>query len=184
MTNGLGAGFFGVTVLAVIAGLAGLAVLLAGASYAFVLRRNRVPRPLQYMAVGVLVAVVAIAGFAVAVLYDEAMMLAGLFLLLVFIPLLAGGVVLARTTGVSRLNVAVATPLAWGLPFFVGVAIVFGGMELLTGALELTSGEAGRLGLPWIAATIGSLAIVVGTIGLSGRVARVVTFERDRRNTA
>lgn len=90
------------------------------------------------------------------------------------VPLLFCGGYLRRTTDGELSDVVVTTALAWGLPFLLGVGVVFGVYAGLTAALELTAGEARQQGVPWIASTAGGLAITLGTVLLAERLIGVV----------
>lgn len=174
MSNGLGAGFFAITLLAVLAGLALLVVLSTGVSWVWYRRAGRVPAPLRYLLVAVGVGVLGVAGFGVLVLFDEAPAVAGLFALLVVVPLLVAGGYLERTTGLGRLDVAATTVMAWGLPFLLGVVVVFGVTTGLSSAFDLAPAEFRRLGVAWAGAAVGGITVVLAMIPLGTRLGAVV----------
>lgn len=123
MSNGLGAGFGGLMLYAVLLIIAG--GLLVTTVVAFYWRNRTLPAPLQYVAVGLVGAVVVVAAFAIVALADEAPALAALFVVTAGLPLVlvAGR---ARWTGASWSTVAAVTGMAWCLPFLVGIGVLFG----------------------------------------------------------
>lgn len=104
-------------------------------------------------------------------LVDEATFGAGLFVLLVFLPL-AVAIGRDRMAGPGRLDRLAVAALAWGGPFLLGIGVF---LALTVGVIEtfqLAGGEVRALGLPWIAAAGGGLVAVTGTSLLAPRVAR------------
>lgn len=174
MSNGLGAGFAALSLLAVLGGLAAVSVLAAGGAALFGRRTGRLPAPLRYLSVAVGGAVVAVAGFAAVGLADEAPAAAGLFAMIGLVPPLFCGGYLRRTTDGERSDVVVTTALAWGLPFLLGVVVVFGVNAALTATFELPTGGARQRGVPWLASAAGGLAVTVGTVLLAERLFGVV----------
>lgn len=174
MTNGFGAGFFAVSLLAVLIGLALVANLAVLVAYWFHRKRSRLPRWFHYLPIVIGVVVLATAGFGVLLLYDEAASLAALFALVAVIPLLVVGGYHRRTTDASDLEIVSTTVMAWGPTFLVGVVLVFGVMIGLQSALGLAPGESRQLGLAWLAAGSGGLAVVVGMVLLGPRIGRLL----------
>jgi hypothetical protein len=169
MTNGLGAGFAALTMLAVLGGLALLALLTTVASWALHLRTGRVPAPVRHLLVLVGVAVLGIGGFALVAFADEAPLLSGLFTALVVVPLLVAAGFLARTTDLAPLDVGAVTVMAWALPFLLGVVVTFGTTTGVRSALGITSTQARQMGVRSVAAAIAGLVVVLGTGFLGGR---------------
>jgi len=164
MSNGLGAGFFGVTLLAILLGLAAvLTIALAGV---VVLRRwiGTVPQLLKYVSIAVLGGVLVVAGFGVLAMYDEAVLLAVLFLVIVFVPLTAVGIYLHQTTELTRVDVLVTAGLAWSLPFVIGVGVTFALTIGISSTLDLAPAESQRLWVVWIAMLVGGAVIVIGSV--------------------
>jgi len=121
VSNGFGAAFFALALLAVLSGIAGLLVVTT----LLVLRRRRpVSAPIQRVTAGLVGAVVVIVGFGIALLVDEAPPLAALFGVAVVIPLVAVAV-RARLSGRPWIAMAAVAGLSWSLPFLVGVGLVF-----------------------------------------------------------
>lgn len=175
MSNGLGAGFTGLTLLAVLLGLSTLLVLFLG-GVVVVRKRNRaVPPVLTYASVGVLLAVIAVAGFAVVALYDEAASLAGLFVALVLLPLALVGGYLRRQTEVTRVNLLSTIGFAWSLPFILGVFIVFGITAGVGSELGFASTTPQQESLARLATLLGGISVLAGTFLLSSRISRLVS---------
>lgn len=133
MTNGLGAGFFALAVLATLAGVAGLLVVAGGVGL-LVGDGERVHRRFQQLVVALLGVVAVVSGFGVLSLVDEALQVAGLVAGVVAIPLLAVGA-RARThatvasggeRAVDWVGVVAAAALAWSAPFLLSVAVLAG----------------------------------------------------------
>jgi hypothetical protein len=175
MSNGLGAGFAALSILAALSGLALLVVLSTAASLAFHRRTGRIPSVLRYLPVASLVGVLAIGGFGTLAFYDEALVVSGLLVALVFIPLVAAGASIRRSPGMGRLDAVAATAMAWSGPFLVGVATVIGLLVTITEAFGLGTAAPERLTVAWIAVTGGGSAAVVGTLLVGDRIAGVVS---------
>lgn len=172
MSNGLGAGFAGLTLLAVLLGLATLLALSLIGVFVFRRRTDAVPRHLKYFSVAVLGGVILVAGFGVLALYDEAATLAALFLAIVLLPLAAVGVYVQRATGLNRLDTLATVGLAWSLPFLVGLVVTFGLTTGIGSTFDLAPAESRRLGLAWIASTVGGIVVVIGSVLLGKRVSQ------------
>lgn len=174
MTNGLGTGFFALAVLAVLLGLAALLALSLAGTVLVRRRSGTVRTLLTYFSVVVLVVALAVAGFGVVVLYDEAAVPAALFLVLVFLPVAAVGRHLHRETDLPRADAVATIGLAWSLPFVAGLIVVFG-VTIGAGAVfDLAPVESRRLGVPWIATGLGGAVAVVGSVVLGARLGRVL----------
>lgn len=174
MTNGFGAGFFAISLLAVLIGLALVAVLATLTAYWFHRETGRLPRLFHYLPNVIGVAVLASAGFGVLVLYDEAASLAALFASVALFPLLVVGGYLRRTSEASRREVVSTTVMVWGPTFLVGVVVVFGVTMGLQSVLGFAPGESRQFGLAWLAAGSGGLVIVVGMLLLGPRFGRLL----------
>lgn len=174
MTNGLGAGFFALTLLAVLAGLALLVVLVTVAVYAFDRRTGRVPALLTYLVVVVGAVALGVTGFGILVLYDVAPPVAGLLALTALVPILVVGGYLDRTTELGRVDVVATTVMAWGPTFLVGLVVVFGVASGINAVFDLAPAESLQAGIPWIASAVGGLAIVLGMLPVSDRLGGVV----------
>lgn len=179
MSNGFGAGFFAISLLAVLGVLALLDVLVAAGWYAYQRRTGGRPPLVRYLPAVVLAAVLAVAGFGVLVLYDEAASLAWLVASTALLPLLVVGVYLDRTTALARPDVVAATVLAWGPAFVTGVLVVFGTRSGIDAVLGLTVGESRQLGVAWLAAAVGGLVVVLGMLALSSRLVGLLDAEPE-----
>ena len=164
MSNGLGAGFFGVTLLAVLLGLAAVLTLALVGVVGFRRRTGSVPNLLKYVSIAVLGGVLLVAGFGVLAMYDEAVLLAVLFLAIVFVPLAAVGIYLHYMTELTWLDALVTTGLAWSLPFVIGVGVTFGLTIGVSSVLDLAPTESQRLGVVWIAMIVGGAVVVLGSV--------------------
>lgn len=180
MSNGLGAGFAAITLLAVLAGLSFLVALAAGTAYALHRRMGRIPWPLRLLVVVVGVVVLGVAGFGVLALFDEAPPVAGLLAATVLAPLLAVGGYLFRTMESPYVDVAATTVLAWGFLFLPGVAVAFGVTAGASDVLGLTTGESRRLGVPWLASAVGGSTVVLGMLIVGSRLREVFPISSDR----
>lgn len=166
VSNGLGAGFAGLTLVAILLGLATLLALALVGVYVIRRRSGQVPHLLTYVSVGVLLVVVLVAGFGVLALYDEAPPLAALFVAIVVLPLAVVGIFLRRSTELTRLDSLATAGWAWSLPFVVGVVVTFGLTIGVRSTFDLAPVESQRLGLIWIATAVGGLVVVLGSLGL------------------
>ncbi|MFB6296178.1 MAG: hypothetical protein ABEH66_04965 [Halobacteriales archaeon] len=149
MSNGFGAAFFALALLAVLAGVAGLLVVTT----VLVLRRGRqVPGAIQRVAAGLVGIVVVVGGFGIALLADEAPPLAALLAVVVVLPLVAVGV-RARLSGYPWIAMVAAAGLAWSPPFLVSVGLLF--------VLQVATGlsPAVMTGLAAVVATGGALLV-------------------------
>lgn len=179
MSNGLGAGFAGLTLLAVLLGLAGLlASCLAGV---FVSRRRTgsVPGRLRSVSAALLGGVIVVAGFGVVALYDEALPLAVLFAVIVLLPLAAVGGYLRRTTDLTPIDILATAGVAWSLPFVVGVGVTFGLTTGLGSALEVPPAGARRRALVWIGTTVGGLVVGAGSMLVGRSVSTTLSAGRS-----
>jgi hypothetical protein len=179
MANGFGAGFFGLALLALLLGLA--ALLALGLVVVVVIRRRAgtVPGILEYGSLAVLGAVLLVAGFGVAAMYDEAVFIAVLLLLLVFVPLAAVGLYLDQTTGRSRLDTLATTGMAWGVPFVVGTGITFGLMIGVSSALGLAPAEPEQVWVTWTAMLVGGVVVLAGSLLLGKHLSRSLAAPRS-----
>jgi hypothetical protein len=175
VSNGLGAAIAGLTLLAVLLGLTTLLALFLG-GVVVVRRHNRsVPPVLKYASAGVVLMAIAVAGFAVVALYDEAAALAGLFVVIVLLPLAIGGGYLQRRTEVTRVDLLSTIGLAWSLPFIFGVFVIFGITAGVGSELGLATTAAQQESLAQLATPIGGAIVVAGAVILSPRVSRLVS---------
>lgn len=170
MSNGLGAGFAGLTLMAVLLGLAAILTLSLVGVFLFQRRNGSVPNLLKYLSVSVLLGVVLVAGFAVAALYDEAARLTAVFFVVVWMPLIAVAFYLNRSTELHWLDTVAVTGLAWSLPFIVGVFVVFGLTIGVSQVLGWTSVQSQQMGLTTIATIVGGIVVMAGAIFLGKRV--------------
>lgn len=159
MSNGLGAGFAFLTLLGVLVVLAGVLAVTTAGAVAFHRYRSRVPTLVLALAAGLLAIVVAVAGFGLLALVDEAPLAALVFGVLVGVPLVlvAGR---ARLVGDGWLAVAATAGLAWWFPFLVGVGVLFG--------FSTSSGVS-----PEVATAVAGVFVSGGTL-LAGEVVRRV----------
>lgn len=174
MSNGLGAGLFAVTFVAILAGLALLAVLATIVSVAFRRQTGRFPALLRYPVVAIGIGALGVSVFGTLVVYEDAPAAAGIFLLLGVLPLLVASTYVHSTTDLGRIDLVVTTVMAWGLPFLLGVVLAVGVMSGINSVLDLTTLEARQMGVPWIALAVGGIGIVLGTIALGHRIGRMV----------
>lgn len=167
MSEGLGAGFAGLTLLSVLLGLAALLALCLFA--VFVSRRltDPVPRSITVLSVAVLGVVIAVAGFGVVALSDEAPRLAVLFGAIVLLPLTAVVASVHLTTDLPPTDTLATAGLAWSLPFVVGVVVTFGLSSGLGSVLGLPPAGPQRRALVWIATAVGAAVVVTGSIVLA-----------------
>jgi len=172
MSNGLGAGFFWLLLLAVLLGLAAVLTLTLVGVVGFRRRTGTIPHLLKYVSIAVLGGVLLVAGFGVLAMYDEAVRLAVLFLAIVFVPLAAVGLYLHRTTKLTRLDTLVATGLAWSLPFVIGVGVTFGLTIGASSIFDLAPAESQRLRVVWIAMIAGGAVVVLGSVLLGKHVSQ------------
>lgn len=174
MTGSFGAGFFTLTLLAVLAGLAALLGVSVLAAIALGDRSDGVPAWVSTPAAGLLVAVVGVAGFGVLVLFDEAPFGAGLLVGLVLVPLAAA---VGRGWRARRrwLDVISGAAMAWSLPYLLGLAVFLAINVGVIEAFQLAGGEVRALGLHWIGAAGGAVVALAGTVWLTGRVGRWLT---------
>lgn len=142
MSNGFGAGFGGLVILVGLVVLAGL--LVATAAVALYWRQEQSSPPVDYVAVGLVAIVVAVAGFGIAALADEAPRIAVLFGATVGLPLVlvAGR---ARWTGAGWGSVAARSGMAWGLPFLAGVGALYVLTVATDASPEVMTGVAGAV---------------------------------------
>lgn len=183
MSNGLGAGFAALTLLAALGGLAIVSLLATVAAAVLVRRTGRLPGPLRYVFAALGVAVLGVTGFGVLALYDEAPAAAGLFLLLGLLPPPCVGLYLHGRLAVSALDLVATTVMAWAAPFLVGVAVAFGSMSALSTLFDVPPGGASGTSVPWIASALGGVVVALGAGVLGPRlvdVARSSTVLRDR----
>lgn len=170
MSNGLGAGFATVTLLATLLVLAVLLVVTAAVALLSRRRRDSVPAAVVHEAVCLLGVVLVVAGFGVLALADEAPPAAALLLALVFVPL-GGAVVVLRRAADRGLESTVATAaMAWRTAFLAGVAVLFVFVAGIEPALGLATWEARRVGLPWIETALAGLIALAGATLLDPRL--------------
>lgn len=87
--------------------------------------RGRVPKPLFYLQLTVLVGALSIAGFALLVAYTSGIIeIVGFLLLVVFLPVALGAVRVRRVTDDS-IEVLAASAMAWCGPYLLGLAGFF-----------------------------------------------------------
>lgn len=170
MSNGLGAGFASLTILVALTGLACLGILATITRFAFYRRTGRLPASFRYLHGAILAVVLAVAGFGVLALYDEAPAAAGVFALTVLFPILVGGFYFDRTTERSRFDVAITTFMTWGPSFLVGVVFVFGTMVGVSSIFDLAPAETRQMGIAWLASTVGGVVVVLGMIFVGTRL--------------
>lgn len=170
MSAGFGAAFTGLTLLAVLSGLAGLLALSLAGVVASRRWTKPVPPLLRSLWAGLVCGVVLVAGFGAVLLVDEAATLAAVFVGLVLIPLGAGGLSLYRVAELPRRELVATAGLAWSLSFLLGLAITFGVPIVINRLVDLAPTESRQLGLYWIATALGTTVIVLGTLRLSKRV--------------
>lgn len=180
MSNGLGAGFGGLMLLAVLSALAVLLSLSVMGVFVFKRRMGTVPQALRYLSVVFLVAVILVTGFAVAALYDEAATLAVVFFAIVFVPLGVVGIYLHQTTDSPLLDTLATAGLAWSIPFLIGVIATFGGLNILTDMFDVAPAESRQLGFHWIATAVGAGVVVIGTTWLSTPISRSMGAKTPR----
>lgn len=174
MSNGLGAGFFAITLLAVLAGLASFVIVTTIASAVYHRRTGNIPMGVRYLFGVICVGVLGATGFGILLLSDEAPAVAWLFTSIVILPFLIVSGYLAHTTGLSRLDILTTTVMAWGIPFFLGVIVTFGAMNGIESVFNLAPAASRQSGVAWIAATTGGLTIILSMILISDRLGRMV----------
>ncbi len=174
MSNGLGVGFAALTSLAVLVGLALLAVLVTGGAYLVSRRTGHTLNAFRYLLLAIGVVVLGVSGFSVLALSDEAPALAGLFLLCTVLPGLVSAAYLASATTLSLLDIVATTTMAWGLLFLFGIGVVFGVQRGITSVFDFAPAESRHLGVPWIASTSGGIVLTLGMAVLAIRLSEVM----------
>jgi hypothetical protein len=170
MSMGFGAGFFVLTLGALLAGLARIVLLGTIAIVAFNHRVGRVSSRLLYRSIVSGIGILGLALFGVVVMYDEAPMAAWLLASLAVLPLLVWGTHLWRTSELSNLDVITTIVIAWSLPFFFGVAVFFGVTQGIQSVLDLAPVEFRQLRVGWIAVAFAALNTIIGMAPLVSRV--------------
>lgn len=118
---------------------------------------KRVPQPLQYLSVVVLLGALGLSGFVLLVAATAKMYeVVGLLLLIVVTPL-AYVMVTQRGTKSSRLTIITHAGMVWSIPFLVGF-----------GVIALGSNLAGNIP-PEVTGLVAVIIVVVGTIVLDRR---------------
>lgn len=158
MSNGLGAGFGGLLLLAGLFALSLIGVACLVGAFVTRHRSGRVPTLFQFFSIVEVGGVTLVGGFGVAALYDEAWLLATLFVVLVFIPLATIFVTLWRARVVDPVPGIAAAGWSWSLSFLVGTTVL--------GAIVFTSSE---LGVATTAPAQQQIAMVA--TGIAGGVA-------------
>lgn len=174
MSNGLGAAFGGLMLLAVLSGMAGLLGLCLVGVVVSKRRTETVPNILRYLSVAVVLGVILVAGFAVVALFDEAATLATVFLAIVLVPLGTVGIYLHRATELPRLDIVATAGLAWSIPFLIGLAVTFGIPNVINRVFDLAPAESQQLGLYWIATALGAIVVVFAALRLGKYVSKSV----------
>lgn len=172
MTNGLGAGFFALAVVAVVAGLAGLVIITTGVAAMYQRQTGELPALLGYLLVVLCLGVGIVAGFGILALFDEVAVVAWLLAWSVVVPLLGVGVYLDRRMALSRVEVITTTLMAWGVPFLLGMGVAAGVLSGMPSVFKLSPGETRQLGIAWIAATVGGFTVILGMLALGTRIGR------------
>jgi hypothetical protein len=174
MSDDLGAGFFALSLLA---GLAGLADLLAGVLVVAVGlrgRTERVPRAIVVGAIVVLALVVLVAGFGVLALYDEAVPVGVLLLVVVFVPLKVVAATVRDRDRLGAVRAAATVGLAWSLPFLAALVVTFGLTIVVNAELQLVPPGRERA-VVYLATAFGGAVAVGGSLLLGGRVSQSLT---------
>lgn len=172
MSNGLGAAFGGVMLLAVLSAMAGLLGLFLAGVVVSRRRTGSVPGVLRYLSVAVVLGVILVAGFAVVALFGEAATLATVFFAIVLAPLGAVGIYLHRVTELSQLDTIATAGFAWSIPFLIGLTVIFGVPNVINSMFDLAPAESKQLGLYWVATALGAIIVVLGAIGLGKHVCK------------
>lgn len=166
MSNGLGAAFGGLLLLAVLSAMAGLLGLSLAGALVFRRRTGAVPGSLRYLSAAVVPGVVLVAGFGVVALFDEAATLASVFLASVLVPLGMIGGHLHRMSELSRVDTIATAGIAWSIPFLLGLVVTFGLPVTINRVFALAPAESRELGLYWLATGLGALVVVTGALRL------------------
>ena len=174
MSNGLGTGFFALTLLAVLAGLAILVIVATIAFAVYVRRAGDTPRLARYLLGMLCAGVLGVAGFGILVLYDEAPVAAWLFTSFVLGPFLVVSSYLVRMTELSRFDVIAVTVMSWGIPFFLGVAVALGALNGINSVFDLAPAESRQMGVAWIAGLIGGVSIVLSMIPIGNHLSTML----------
>lgn len=169
MSNGLGAGFAGLTLLAVLAAVAILAGLAAATGYTLRSRRGRGRDAVRVVLVGLGVVAVGVSGFGVLAFADEAALVAWLLSWLTLLPLLLAAGARVRAMGLSPATAFAATVAAWAPAFLAGLAVTVGATSAINAALGLPGASQGT-GVRWVAAAVGGLVVLLATYGLGTRL--------------
>jgi hypothetical protein len=178
MANGLGAGFFTISLLVALGGLATFVVLATMSCVGFFRRTNRVPPVVVYVMIAIAIGVLGVAGFGILLLFDEASAVAWLITSTVVLPFGVVGASLARTTDLPPAYVATTTVMAWGFPFFLGVGVVFGLMTGVEMVSAVAPSESRQLGIARSAVACGGLTIILAMLPLSTRLGEILVEGR------
>lgn len=173
MGDGFGAGFLTLTIVGLLAVLAVLLGLTAAAAVALRRRTGSVPTVVPAVADALLVGVVVPAGFGVLALADEAPVGAGLFVAVVFVPLVAVVIRHRESPGGWLGHLAIAG-LAWSVPYLLGAAVFVGLNVLVPRTFDLAPAESHAVGVGWNAAVAAGVVASVGAVMVSDRLAAVV----------
>lgn len=166
MSNGLGASFGGLMLLAVLSVMAGLLGLFGAGVIVSRSRSKRVASRLRYPSVALVLGVVLVAGFAVVALFDEAALLAAVFVAIVIVPLGAVGFYLNRLTESPTVDIIATAGVAWSIPFLIGLVVTFGTPNVINSVFDLSPGESQQLGVYWGATALGAIVVMSGTLWL------------------
>lgn len=169
MSNGLGAGFAALTLVAGLVLVGILAGLVALAGYALGRRRGEVPHLVTHLLVALGAVALAVSGFGVIAFADEAALVAWLLACLALLPLLLVAGLRSRTSDQSPATTFAATVAAWAPAFLVGLAVTVGATSVANAALGLP-GAAQDTGVRVGTAALGGLVVVLGTAVLGRRL--------------
>jgi hypothetical protein len=177
MSNGIWTGLYVQSLLIVLLGLSILLTAFLGGCI-WLRNRDRAVHPaLKYASIAVLVAVISIAGLAIIELFDEGIAMAGLFAVLVLIPLAVVGAYLQQRSHLTPVNLLSTTALSWGPSFIIGAFILIGviagiGIEL---DLAQTTGQQEILRL--LAVVLGGVTVVLSGVSLSSWINPLMSSE-------
>lgn len=181
MTDGLGSGFFALTLLVLLGVGAVLLGLTAAGALALDRRRGRVPVAVRFLAMVLLAAVVVVAGFGVLVLADEAVVAAALVVAIAFAPVVAVVVRQRRAGRQPWLAVLATAGLAWGPSYLLGVVVAFGLDIALRELLDLAPAEPLSMAVAWVAAAGGGVVAAGVAAVVGARLASVLRTDMPVR---
>lgn len=123
MSNGLGAGFTALTIIAILFAVSILTWVVAVAATLLDRRRPESSDASTYLLVSLGIIAVAVSGFGVVAFADEAVLVSWLLACLTVLPVGVAAGIQLRTTDLSPATIGAATTVGWGVGFPAGLAV-------------------------------------------------------------